>query len=92
MNTVIHIKTDKVIKEKAQKMAEKIGLSLSAVINVQLRQFIKDKELYASEEGRPLSKKFERELRKIDVDIKAGRNMSKPLSTRKELVDYLESL
>jgi addiction module RelB/DinJ family antitoxin len=46
MNTAsIFIKTDPHIKEEAQKTAEELGLSLSAIINAYLRELIKTKRV-----------------------------------------------
>ncbi len=45
MNSVINIKTEKNIKEEAQKIASAMGLSLSSVINVYLRSFIRTKKI-----------------------------------------------
>lgn len=41
--TIINIRTDANVKSKAQKIAEKLGLSLSAIINAYLRQLIRNK-------------------------------------------------
>ncbi len=46
MKTAIIIKTEPKIKANAQKIAADMGLSLSGIINVYLRQFIKTKTLY----------------------------------------------
>ena len=46
MKTAIIIKTEPKIKADAQKIAADMGLSLSGVINVYLRQFIKTKTLH----------------------------------------------
>lgn len=46
MRTAIIIKTEPKIKAAAQKIAANMGLSLSGVINVYLRQFLKTKTLY----------------------------------------------
>lgn len=43
--TSIHIKVEPNIKIEAQKTAEELGLSLSAVIKVLLKQFIRTKHL-----------------------------------------------
>lgn len=43
--TVINFKTEKSIKEKAQKIAEQMGLNLTDIMNVYLRDFINKKEL-----------------------------------------------
>ncbi len=90
MNTLIHIRTDKKIKEQAQKTAEKLGLSLSAVINAQLRDFVNNQELSVSVEPK-FNKKTERELNKILADIKAGRNLVGPFKTTKEMITSLNS-
>jgi DNA-damage-inducible protein J len=43
--TIINFKTEKSVKEKAQKIAEQMGLNLTDVMNVYLRDFINKKEL-----------------------------------------------
>jgi len=49
MNTaIINVKTDPKIKQQAQKVAADMGLSLSGLINVYLKQFIRDKKVYIS--------------------------------------------
>ncbi|HLC70348.1 MAG TPA: type II toxin-antitoxin system RelB/DinJ family antitoxin [Patescibacteria group bacterium] len=48
MTSIINIKTDQKIKERAQKAAEDLGLSLSAVINAYLRQFVRTQTLFVS--------------------------------------------
>ncbi|MFH1252954.1 MAG: type II toxin-antitoxin system RelB/DinJ family antitoxin [Candidatus Uhrbacteria bacterium] len=48
MTTVINFKTDKQIKTQAQKIASQMGLNLSDVLNVYLRNFINNKILYIS--------------------------------------------
>lgn len=45
MNTQLLIKTDKQLKEDAKKIAKKIGVPLSTVINAFLRQFVRDEEV-----------------------------------------------
>lgn len=45
MNTILNIKTDKVLKLKAKKVAEKIGVPLSTVVNSFLKQFVRDQEV-----------------------------------------------
>lgn len=43
--SIINFKTEKSVKEKAQKIAEQMGLNLTDVMNVYLRDFINKKEL-----------------------------------------------
>jgi len=91
MKTIINIKTDKKIKQNAQKTAEKLGLSLSAVINAYLRQFIRNKEVHFSIASK-MSPELENLLGKIEFDIQRDRNMSKTLFSKKEIRKYLSSL
>lgn len=48
MKTIINIKTEKDVKEKAMRIADELGLSLSAVVNASLKQFIRDKAVHFS--------------------------------------------
>jgi addiction module RelB/DinJ family antitoxin len=48
MDAVINFKTDKRIKDEAQKIAGEMGLNLSDILNIYLRGFVKKKELYIS--------------------------------------------
>jgi len=43
--TILNIKTDKKLKASAQKVAEKIGVPLSTVMNSFLRQFVADESV-----------------------------------------------
>jgi len=91
MKTVINIKTDKEIKENAQKIAKDIGLSLSDVINASLRNFIRTREVYFSAIPR-MTPEFERLVGKIDKDIKEKKNLSPSLSSSNKINDYLDNL
>ena len=91
MKTVINIKTDKEIKENAQKIAKDIGLSLSDVINASLRNFIRTREVYFSAIPR-ITPEFERLVGKIDKDIKEKKNLSPSLSSSNKINDYLDNL
>ncbi len=48
MPTVVNFKTDKKVKVQAQKIAEKMGLNLSDVLNIYLRKFVTGRELHLS--------------------------------------------
>ena len=91
MKTVITVKADKEIKEKAQKTAREMGLSFSTVINGLLGEFIERKEIRFSAPYQ-MTPKLERRLGKIEKDLKTGKNISRPLSTPKEIEDYFNSL
>ena len=46
--TLISIKVDKEVKEKAQEIARELGFTLSAIVNAYLKQFIRTREVYFS--------------------------------------------
>lgn len=80
MKTIINIKTDKEIKKSAQKVVAELGLSLSAVINAHLKQFIKNKEVYFSVVPR-MSLEMEKLLGEVETDIQKNKNISPILSS-----------
>ena len=87
MNTTsLHIKIEPAIKEQAQKTAEELGLSLSAVMKALLKQFIRTKHL--SIDIREIPNEYLRQsLKQSEEDIKAGRVIS--FESGKDVVDYL---
>ncbi len=46
--TTLTIKTDKNLRDEAKKTAKELGLPLGTVINVMLRQFVREKEIVVS--------------------------------------------
>jgi addiction module RelB/DinJ family antitoxin len=48
MTSTIIIRTDSKLKAKAQKTAAELGLTLSTVINNQLKKFVEEKSFYVS--------------------------------------------
>jgi len=91
MKTVINIKTDREIKELAQKTAGDLGLSLSALINAYLRQFVRTKEAYFTLSPR-MSPALEKLLGRVEIDIKKNKNISRGFSSSVETEKYLSSL
>ena len=91
MKTIINVKTEKEIKQNAQKIAKDIGLSLSDVVNASLRNFIRTREVYFSAIPR-MTSEFERLIGRIDKDIKEKKNLSPSLSSSKKINDYLDNL
>lgn len=89
--TVISIKIDKQTKIEAQKLAEKLGFSLSGVIKAQLKHFIRSKRVDVAvrerSEKKP-TKFFIESLKQSDEDIKAGRVTS--FKNMDEAIAYLD--
>ena len=90
MKTIINIKTDKEVKKNAQKLAEELGLSLSAVINAQLKQFIRNKSINLSSIPQ-MSKDLENLLGKVEKDLKTKKNISGPFRSAKEAINHLDN-
>ena len=90
MNTVIHIKADKEVKENAQKVARELGLSLSDIINASLRNFIRTREITFSSVPQ-MTPELERLLGPIEEDIAKNRNLSPGFENAEEMDKYLDS-
>jgi addiction module RelB/DinJ family antitoxin len=88
MNTTsLHIKIEPAVKERAQKIADELGLSLSSVVKVLLKQFIRTKQLSVGLREIP-NASLRKELQQAEEDIKAGRVIS--FASGKEVLDYLD--
>lgn len=88
MKTLINIKADKAVKEEAQKIAEELGLSLSAVMNASLKQFIRNKALHL-EAAPQMTEELEKYLGEIEDDIKTGKNISPWFTNAGDAIRYL---
>lgn len=91
MKTIINIKADKEVKEDAKKIAKEMGFSLSAIINAYLKQFIRNKEIHFSTVPK-MNPELENLLSKTEFDIQRERNLSSPLSNKKDIDKHLNSL
>jgi addiction module RelB/DinJ family antitoxin len=91
MNTTsLHIKIEPGIKAQAQKTAEELGLSLSAVTKALLKQFIRTKRLSVggSEIPEIPNAYLRKSLKQSEEDIKAGRVLS--FASGKDALAYLD--
>lgn len=90
--TVISVKVDKDVRDKARIAARKMGVPLSMVVNSQLRRFAQEERIvFQTEKAYRMTKKFERKLEKIDADIKAGRNLSPAFTNAKDALRWLHA-
>jgi addiction module RelB/DinJ family antitoxin len=87
----VTIKIDADLKQEAQKLAKNLGLSLSAIVENKLRQAVRERRIVFEEELVP-NAQTAKQLREIEADIKAGRNLSGPFETFEELEKHLDSL
>ena len=89
--TVINIKTDKNLKKNAQMLAKNFGLPLSAVVNIYLREFVREKRIVFSEPQTP-NTKTRKILDQALNDIKKGKNLVGPFETAEEMDNFLDSI
>lgn len=87
MQTVIHIKANKEVKENAQKAARDLGLTLSDVINAALRNFIRTREVIFSDIPQ-MTPELEKRLEQVEEDLKHNRNIVR----YKNAKDFLKAL
>lgn len=90
MKTIINIKADKEVKENAQKVAEELGLTLSAIVNASLKQFIRTREVYFSSVPR-MTEELEILINQANKDYKEKKNISPVFASAKDALDYLHS-
>ena len=89
MNTTsLHIKIEPEVKKDAQKVAQDLGLSLSAVTKALLKQFIRTKRLSVGERPEIPNASFRRRLAQTEKDIRAGRVHS--FASAKGVLEYLD--
>lgn len=90
MNTAaILIKTDPQLKAKAQRIAEKMGLSLTSIINRYLKYFVTAETITFSTRDEIPSQYLIDSIKKADKNIKEGK-VSPGFKTGEEAVKWLE--
>jgi len=88
MKTVLNVKTDKDVKERAQALAKHLGIPLSTVVNIQLKSFIESGELKISREPE-LKPAVVKELNRAIKEVQAGKNMSPRFTTASDAIAWL---
>lgn len=91
MKTIINIKADKDVKERAQKVAKELGVPLSTIINAYLKDFIRNRSVNLSLAPR-MSRQLESLIGRVEKDIAAGKNVSGPFSSADEFIAHLDTL
>lgn len=72
MKTMLNIKIDVDVKREAKKTAEAMGIPVSTVANILLRQFARDKEINISLTYRP-TPYLEQAIKEAREEYKAGK-------------------
>lgn len=71
-SAVVNIKIEPQVKKEAQKLAEKLGLPLSALIKSYLKQIIRAQEVVLTVSEEP-TEYLLKSLKEAEEDVKAGR-------------------
>jgi len=89
MKTVINIKTDKEIKEKAQELARELGVPLSTLVNAYLRQFIRTRE-FSFSLAYSMSPELEKIIVEVEKDIINDKNLSPRFDSAGKAISFLD--
>lgn len=76
MTTVLNVKIDEKLKKEAQKAAKAMGLPLSTVVAVTLKDFVRRGYLVVSADPQPLLPEVEEELLQLAEEARQGINRS----------------
>ena len=87
-SAVINFTTEGKIKQEAQKVAKKMGISLSTVLNNYLRHFVKTKTVVFSAVDETPNQYLINALKESEEDVKAGRVTT--FKNAQEELDYLD--
>ena len=89
--TIVTIKTERKLKDQAQKVAKTMGFSLGTLVNAYLRQLVVNKVVYFSlKPSYFMSDYLENELSDVEVDLKQKKNFSKRFTDMKVALDDLK--
>ena len=93
MKTVISVKVDRDVRDRARTMARKLGLPLSTIINAQLRTFADERRIEFREPLIP-NAKTRKIIDEALRDIREGREnkFSPAFTNTMEMDRYLDSL
>ncbi|OGF52379.1 hypothetical protein A3I27_02380 [Candidatus Giovannonibacteria bacterium RIFCSPLOWO2_02_FULL_43_11b] len=90
MKAIINVKTDKRVKDEAKKIAETMGLTLSAVINAQLKQLVREQEIRFSTAPK-MTTYLENIAEEAREDYRKGKNISMVFDSAEGALKYLQS-
>ncbi len=88
MTTIMHIKTDKALKQRMDKLAKANGLTLTALVNLSIRQTL-NMGTISLEEPMEFNQKTQKELDKRLRDVRAGKNLAGPFENMEAMIKSL---
>lgn len=87
-SAVINFTTEEKTKQEAQKVAKKMGVSLSMVLNNYLKHFVRTKTVVFSADDETPNQYLINALKQSEEDVKAGRVIA--FKNAQEELDYLD--
>lgn len=88
MKTVLNVKTDVEVKEKAKQLANHLGIPLSTVVNAYLKDFIETGVFHVEREPQLRPEVIARLNKSID-DTRKGKNLSPAFDTAEDAIAWL---
>jgi antitoxin component of RelBE/YafQ-DinJ toxin-antitoxin module len=89
MQTMISFKIDRSLKNEARKTAKALGVSLNAVVNQQIKEFVANRQVVFTDYLVP-NKKTRRILAMAERDLKRGKNIVGPFDSVDEFIKSLK--
>jgi len=87
--TILNVRTDTEVKERARRIAGELGVPLSMVVNAFLKEFIREQRVTFACEPQ-LRPKVARLLKEASEDYRKRRNISPAFATAEEMDAYLD--
>jgi addiction module RelB/DinJ family antitoxin len=90
MKITLHTKIDKDVKERAQSLANELGIPISTIINSQLREFVRSGNFQVSREPQ-LKESVWREILEASNNAKKGKDISPEFNNVEDAMKWLNS-
>ena len=90
MKTVLNVKTDKDVKERAQQLAKHLGIPLSTIVNAQLKAFIESGEFRVTREPE-LRPEVIAELQTVIHEAATNKSVSPRFKNTKDALAWLKA-
>ena len=89
-NATINIKVDPQTKKEIQEFSAEVGIPVSAILNAQIKQILRDRTLTLSTELEPTPYLVDI-MRQVEEDIRLKKSL-KSVNATEELLSHLDSL
>lgn len=90
MQTMLSIKINKSLKDQAQEVAHNLGVSLNAVVNQFVKEFISTRRVSFADHPMP-NLRTQKILDQLLADSRANKNIVGPFNSMEEMIESLDS-